>query len=234
MTSPAPAGPPARICAEYHLALTPRPDSARDVDLLLGDVHLNHGPPQFANRCERPSSDEQIRIEPGDVPIPEVGGFVSNATFGSPPARPLGLGVVDREPTERDAIDALMARLAKTGSTLRVRLNAVVNSANLVELPVLAAYARRIGVAGITFDPIRRYLEHFTTLKFEDMFAMAPEGLEEVVGELSSMKRSGYPILNSEESMLHWGSYADLPLVNPCKVPPERSVRRHTWGHEPL
>jgi MoaA/NifB/PqqE/SkfB family radical SAM enzyme len=122
----------------------------------------------------------------------------------------------------RANMESLMDRLEHVGSNLRVTLKTVVNRKNLPELGALAAYAQQMGLAGITFDPIKRTREPFTTSfvrEFEDIFAMESDSLREAADELIGLKRSGYPILNSEANMREWIHYADSRANDVCTVP---------------
>lgn len=109
--------------------------------------------------------------------------------------------------TVKSNIEELMNYKKKVSSNVVVTLKTVVNSKNTNELCKLAEYANQLGVQGITFDKIKKrrkyFIEKFTP-EFEELYNLDYPLLKRTITQLIEMKKAGYNILNSEESMRQW------------------------------
>jgi MoaA/NifB/PqqE/SkfB family radical SAM enzyme len=104
-------------------------------------------------------------------------------------------------------IDFLMTCIYENSSDTKVFLKTVVNNLNLSELPAIADYARKMHMAGITFDPIRRRRNIFIENKieaFEKMASINYTALHDSVRRLIELKKNGTNILNTERRMKQW------------------------------
>lgn len=119
-------------------------------------------------------------------------------------------------------IDYLIKFKHRTGSKMTITLKTVVNSLNLSELEDIARYAVTSGVDAVTYDPIKKNRGYFlesVVEEFEEMYHMDKDSLSKAISGLKKLKRTGYPILNSERNMDQWRYYDDLAIRNVCKVP---------------
>jgi MoaA/NifB/PqqE/SkfB family radical SAM enzyme len=87
----------------------------------------------------------------------------------------------------------------------------------------LVGYARDLGIAGVSFQPLA-YLEWGDTDEnIEQMWKVDPALLRETVERLIRMKREGQPIVNPEPVIAEWPDYfAKAPAperTSPCTVP---------------
>ena len=119
-------------------------------------------------------------------------------------------------------IEYLMTYIKTNSLTTKVFFKTVVNNLNLRELPSIAIYAKEMGVAGITFDPIRRRRDIFMEGKIDSFERLANINmitLQESVTRLVALKKEGINILNSERRMKQWFKKSDFKKIVFCSAP---------------
>jgi len=106
---------------------------------------------------------------------------------------------------------------ASLPAPLRIILRTVVSRENVGELCDLAAFARDVGAAGISYQPIS-----LATDEAKRMYEIDLPALDAEVRRLVEMKAAGAPILNSAASIRWWRDYfrrrQPAPRVGPCVV----------------
>ncbi len=101
-------------------------------------------------------------------------------------------------------IDYLMEYKEKVGSDTIINIKSIVCKENLGFLDKTVEYAKEKNFTGITFDPIVKVRE-----EAEEMFKVDKKILPHMIDKLIQMKKEGYNILNSEESIRQWVNYFD-------------------------
>ncbi len=116
----------------------------------------------------------------------------------------------------RTNMDELVEYRKSTGSKVRIILKPMVCTETLPGLPKIAEYAKDLGLEGVNFQPVFDWSE-----ESKEMSKVDRTLLNEVIERLIEMKKSGYPILNSDASMRQWIEYFDGTLAGhtgPCVV----------------
>jgi len=110
----------------------------------------------------------------------------------------------------------------KVSSDMVITIKTVVTSKNIHELCQIAEYSKNLGIHGITFDMVKRrrfFGVENNIQEFEELFLMENSSIDKTVNELIEMKRAGYKILNSEQSMKQWGKENIKTGIEICQVP---------------
>jgi MoaA/NifB/PqqE/SkfB family radical SAM enzyme len=116
--------------------------------------------------------------------------------------------------TLKKNIIALTQIIHDTNSNAKITLKPTVCDINLGELDDIVRFADKHNVHGVTFQPIVGITEEAKKFFIHDL-----DKLKNMIGKLSSMRKEGYPILNSVENMESWVEYFNLlrtssPSVN--------------------
>lgn len=128
-------------------------------------------------------------------------------------------------------IACLRSLMEKTGMKVQVVIKPTVSNRNVGGLAKLAEFARENGLSGVHYQPILEW-----SAESKEMFNLDLGALSDSVSKLIEMRRSGYPILNSESSMAEWGNHfrgARQSGKSPCTVA-LRSLTIGTDGHVAL
>lgn len=117
-------------------------------------------------------------------------------------------------------IGLLKAEQEKQGVTFPIIIKPTVMSANFRELPEIVRWAEKIGATAVNFQPLGRWTpETYDELWIEEK-EMAE--FEKVIDQLVEMKRTGSPIMNSEEILrLMPASFREekaSPEHLPCRI----------------
>jgi len=113
-------------------------------------------------------------------------------------------------------IGRLVEYKTKHNCDVRIIIKTVVFNRNLDDLAGIVEYARRMGLTGVNFQPVFKW-----SRQSEEMFQVNQDKLSGAVDNLIEMKKNGYDILNSEQSMRQWLSYfreESPPRSRPCVV----------------
>jgi radical SAM protein with 4Fe4S-binding SPASM domain len=105
----------------------------------------------------------------------------------------------------------------KFNSDIRVILKPTVFNDNLEELPDIVKYAKDLHLTGVNFQPICKWSE-----ASDKMFIVDKEKLAVAINALVQMKKQGYPILNSEASIIQWAAHFNEEIPrnsSSCHVP---------------
>ena len=99
-----------------------------------------------------------------------------------------------------------IAKLGQKGG--RAAINCVLSKLNIDDVGRIATLARRLGV-NIAFDPMEVFLG------YNDEYSLSAGELKHAFSEIRSLKRQGYPILNSYEYMDHIISHTEYSCAQP-------------------
>lgn len=100
----------------------------------------------------------------------------------------------------------------------KIYINAIIMNSNLDELIPMIKWAKKVGVEGITFQPLAS-TEYFSGVSKNggEWYLNNPEWPDKVkalqlVEEMQQMKRKGYPLQNSAEDFSRFSQYFENPI----------------------
>lgn len=121
--------------------------------------------------------------------------------------------------TERvlKTILGLLEEIQRRRSNMKIYLKTVVCGTNAHDLIPLVEFARKHGIAGVTFQPLEavfsRHVDHGNSwFAHTPLWPENPKLLDEVSEQLAVMKRNGAPITNPLSHIERWGAYFRNPV----------------------